>query len=108
MGGGGLLLNQLREESRLAAFTILPGAGSGLHRIVDGGKELGAVTFEGVHGSGPNETFDHAAVDGGEIHPFAEVVDGAERCSGFAAARFDDGIDGGLTNVLDRAQAKSN
>ena len=64
-----------RRKPALAAAAIAPDALAGFHGLIDHGHQsVRGCRSELIHRAGFDQALDHAPVDGGEIHAFAEIV----------------------------------
>src|SRR5260370_72990 len=101
-----LLLRERSEQAFLAVAFIAPVFHAPFHGTFDRQHELGARPLERIHRTGANQTFDGAAVEGSEVHGFAELVDGAEAAD--LLARFANGFHRRRTEILHRAETEAN
>src|SRR5581483_11520029 len=65
---------QFSEQATLAMLPVAPYPLAGFHCAFYGCEKLRARSFERVHGSGPDQAFDHSSIDGTEVDALAESV----------------------------------
>ncbi len=98
---GGVELGGSAEEAVLSAFAVARNTQAGFESAVESFGELGAIAAQRIERAGFDETFEHAAIHGGQIDALAEIVDGSEAAALFA--RGDNGFDSSLADILYRA-----
>src|SRR4030095_9843987 len=92
------------EERGLPLLTIALASLPGLHGLVEPGEEGGPRGPAAVERARLDQALQHATVEQAEIDPRAEVGERGERAAALLP-HLHDGLDGGLTHVLDGGEA---
>ena len=77
----------------------------GRQHDIDGGKDAGAVALERIEGAGGGQAFEHPLVKQPQVDVFAKLKDVVEAAQ--LLARRQHRLDGSLSHVLDRSEAKA-
>lgn len=103
-GWRGGACEEIEHRDLAAAFVFLE-ALAVLDGVVHDSDERGAVDgFDAIEGTGLDQGFDHALVDGFEVDALAKVVDAGK---GAAFAGLDDRVDGVFADAFDASEAKA-
>ena len=102
----GVSLIGTAEEAVLAAGSVASDTHAGFESAVERFGKLGSIAAEQIESAGADQTFNHAAIDSGEVDAFTEVVDRCENAAFFTGGH--DGFDSALPYVFDCAEAEAN